>query len=98
VARYSDYSHPDRPGAAARTGDVMWRSEGDVRPGGPRQTALAKPCEIPHYPPRKRKLAMQRARAIAIAAAEQQARQSRLIVAASLLLLPAALLLLLISP
>ena len=46
----------------------------------------------------KRKLAMQRSRAIAIAAAEQKARQSRLIVAASLLLLPAALLLLLISP
>ena len=59
---------------------------------------LAKPLEIAHYPQRKRNLAMQRTRAIAIAAAEQKARQSRLIIAASLLLLPAALLLLLISP
>jgi tRNA U34 5-carboxymethylaminomethyl modifying GTPase MnmE/TrmE len=59
---------------------------------------LAKRGEFQQYSWRKRKLAMQRSRAIAIAAAEQKARQSRLIVAASLLLLPAALLLLLISP
>jgi len=55
-------------------------------------------ADLQHYPGRKRKLAMQRARAIAIAATAQKARQSRLIVAAALLLLPAALLLLLISP
>ncbi|RYH08722.1 MAG: hypothetical protein EON57_05290 [Alphaproteobacteria bacterium] len=59
---------------------------------------LAKAADFPQYPHRKRNLAMQRSRAIAIAATEQKARQSRLIVAASLLLLPSALLLLLISP
>jgi len=59
---------------------------------------LAKGGDLQHYCRRKRNLAMQRSRAIAIAATEQKARQSRLIVAASLLLLPAALLLLLISP
>jgi hypothetical protein len=64
----------------------------------PCQTLLATLFEIPHYPQRKRNLAMQRARAISIAATEQRARQSRLVIAASLLLLPAALLLLLISP
>jgi hypothetical protein len=53
---------------------------------------------LQHYDRRKRNRAMQRTRAIAIAAADRKARQSRLIVAASLLLLPAALLLLLISP
>jgi len=53
---------------------------------------------LAHIRFRKRNFAMQRPRAIAIAATEQKARQSRLIVAASLLLLPAALLLLLISP
>jgi len=53
---------------------------------------------LPQYSFRKRNFAMQRPRAIAIAATEQKARQSQLIVAASLLLLPAALLLLLISP
>lgn len=62
------------------------------------QNRLAKAADFPHYSCRKRKIAMQRKRAIAIAVAEQKARESRLIAAAALLLLPAALLLLLISP
>jgi hypothetical protein len=60
---------------------------------------LVRGTELQHYRRVSRfGPAMQRNRAIAIAAAEQKARQSRLILAASLLLLPAALLLLLISP
>jgi hypothetical protein len=60
---------------------------------------LAKQRDFPHYLDCKRNPAMQRNRAIAIAAAEQKARQGRLILAAAMLLLPAALLLLLlISP
>ncbi|WP_423068232.1 hypothetical protein [Devosia sp. CN2-171] len=63
------------------------------------QNRLAKAAEFQHYSCRKRNLAMQRSRAIAIAVAEQKARQSRLMFAAAMLLLPAALLLLLlISP